>query len=163
ELGTHHLAKLWNDLAGSDAAKAYQAIGALAQAAGGEVVPFFEGRLRPAVGVTRKQIEERIHELNNDRFSVREKARRELEKLGSLAGESLREAAKRKPPLEVQNVIRKLLERVEGTLTLPDELQAARAVEVLEYIGDDAARALLGKYAGGDSRARLTQEARWAL
>src|SRR5262249_54108088 len=110
ELGTHHLAKLWNDLAGSDAAKAYQAMGALAQASGGEVVPFFEARLRPAVGVTRKQIVERIHELNNDRFSVREKARRELEKLGSLAGESLREAAQRKPPLEVQNVIRKLLE-----------------------------------------------------
>jgi hypothetical protein len=56
-----------------------------------------------------------------------------------------------------------LLAKLRQPLTASELLQSVRAVEVLERIGNRAARTLLTKLAEGAPEARLTQEARKAL
>jgi hypothetical protein len=57
----------------------------------------------------------------------------------------------------------KILTKVEELGPSPEDLRAARALEVLEHLGTADARALLRALAGGSPGARLTGEARAAL
>src|SRR5262249_49508546 len=80
-LGRGELESLWADLGGRDAGKAYEALCTLA-ASPGLTIPFLTKQLQPAAGSDEPRIAQLIGELDSETFTVREKARVELEKLG---------------------------------------------------------------------------------
>jgi WD40 repeat protein len=152
----------WADLADQDAGRAYRAICSLV-AVPDDAVKFLKDRLRPVARPDAKQIETWLKELASGQFSVRDRANRGLEKLGELAEPALKKAVAANPPLEVQRRLEKLLARLNGPVTAPEQLRVLRAVETLEYIGSDAARRLLQALADGAPGARLTREAQESL
>lgn len=148
----------WAGLSGSDAARAYRAVWALADAPALSV-PFLQERVRPAKPPDAARMARLIADLDSDRFGVREQAMRELGKLGTLAQPALRAALAGKPSPETRR-------RVEKLLALPDEPESGpeqRAVEVLEHAATPEARRLLRALAEGAPEAQLTRAAQAAL
>jgi RNA polymerase sigma factor (sigma-70 family) len=160
------LKTLWADLAGSDAPRAYQAIWALV-AAPKQAVPFVQGRLQerlpPTSAADPKRIARLIGDLDDGRFRVREKATRDLEKLGELAEPALRRALKGEPSLEIRRRVEQLLEKLAEASPSPERLQALRALEVLEHAGTPEARQALAALATGAPGTWLAREAQAAL
>jgi RNA polymerase sigma factor (sigma-70 family) len=153
--------RLWNDLASTDASRAYRAqcvLGAAPQVA----VELLGQRLRRAVAPAPERIAQLLRDLDSDRFAVRREAAAELAKLGDRAGPALRRAHKEASSLEVRRRLDLLLARLDGPVTFPEELRALRAVELLEFAGG-AAEKVLRDLARGIPEARLTQEAVLAL
>ena len=138
----------WKDLAVQDAAKAYQAIWALIKTPR-ETVAYMEQHLKPAVAPEPRKVEDLIDDLNSENFSIRDKANRELVKLDRLAESALKKKLSANLSLETRQRIEKLLGRLLGPISASVQLQSARAVETLELIGSDAAKALLTKIAAG--------------
>ena len=160
------LARLWDDLANGDAAVGDRAVWALA-AGPAEAVAFLNGRLPRAgkKGGDRASAGRLIAQLDDDDFGQRQKAARELERLGQAAVPALRAALGRKPSPEVRRRIERLLARHEGhSVLLPpgDTLRAARAIHVLELIGTPEARKVLEELSTG-LPSRLSEDAREAL
>jgi hypothetical protein len=106
-----------------------------------------------------------IADLDNKRFTVREEATQELEQLGELAEGTLLTALAGRPPIEVRRRIDRILEANKSRRLNPppDQVRLARAVEVLERIGDPAARKLLATLAQGAPEGPLTRDAEGAL
>jgi WD40 repeat protein len=161
QLSAAKLERVWDDLGGK-AAKAYEAIGILVSAPG-QAVPLIQARQPPVSPVDPQQIKKLIVALNSDRFTVREQADADLEKLGELAVPALRKNLAAQPALDVRRRLERLLEKLDGTVTSPDRLRGLRAIAVLEQIGDRDARQLLDKLAHGTPDSRLTQEAKASL
>src|SRR5262249_32364807 len=141
-----------------NAATAHAAVWLLV-AAPGQAVLLLQERLRPVSPVDPQRIQGLIARLNSDRFAVREQAIAELEKLGELAGPALRKALAAQPALEVRRHLERLLEKLDGTVTSPDQRRGLRALEVLEHVGNRDARQVLRRLARGVPEARLTREA----
>jgi hypothetical protein len=93
---------------------------------------------------------------------VREKASRELERLGETVRDALRKAKKGDISVEQSRRIDRLLAMLTGPLPGPELLRATRAVAILEQIGGPEARKILARLASGASGARLTSEAKAA-
>src|SRR5262249_28749525 len=74
----------WVALAGADLEAAADAIGYLAStlSADQQTVPFLRKHLKPAPPPDRKRLRALIADLDGDEFAVREKAQKELEKIG---------------------------------------------------------------------------------
>jgi hypothetical protein len=155
------LERWWADLASTDGARAYRAMGQRATAPQ-RSVSFLDGHLRPVTGLPRRQVSQLIADLDSERYAVREKAQQELEKLQDLAEQELREALSGGPPLEVHRRIDRLLEQLD-LLQSPERLRALRAIEVLEQIGTPKARQVLRRLANGAPEAQLTREAKASL
>lgn len=155
-------ARAWDDLSGNDAARAFRARGALA-AAPDAALPLLTKRLHPAQPADPQRLRRLLTDLESEQFAVRDKAQKELENLGDLAEQALRQTLAHKPTLEVRRRVQTVLERLHGPLTRPELLQALRAVAVLEDIGTPEARRLLKELAQGAPEARLTREARESL
>jgi hypothetical protein len=156
--------RLWDDLAGRDAARAYGAVWALT-AAPERAVPFLKERLRADSGDARR-IRRLIADLDDRRFAVREAASRDLARLGPAAAPALRDALRDTPSPEVQKRITTLLAGVAEVGPLvrsTEELRAVRAVQALEYIGTAGARDVLRTLAAGAPGARVTDDARASL
>jgi len=151
---------LWGNLASADAAQAYQALWALV-AAPQQAVPCLQQRLRPAAAIAPQRLASLIGNLDSHEFQVRQQATQELEKLGDDAAPGLRQVLEGHPSLEVRQRIEGILARLEPQST--ESLRLARAVAVLEHIGNREAKELLEKLAEGMSEARLTHEAQAAL
>jgi RNA polymerase sigma factor (sigma-70 family) len=149
---------LWNDLNGTDAAKAYQAIGSLT-ASRDKAVRLLKDRMRPVVSADAKQLARLLADLDSDQFEVRDKATKALEELGESAEAGLRQALDGQPSVETQRRVQRLLEKIEGT----DCLRTQRALEVLEHLGTPEARQVLEALAKGVAEARLTRAAKGAL
>jgi hypothetical protein len=162
ELLPKELQTLWEDLAGDDAMKAYKAIWILV-AAPNQSVPFLQKQLHPVPPADPKKLTHLVKDLGNDNFATRDKAARELKKLGVLARSTLEEALKQQPPLEVRMRIEGLLNRLEKHPPTLDELREIRALEVLEYIGNSEANKLVEQLTNGAPSALLTQDARETL
>jgi hypothetical protein len=154
------LKDLRNNLAHANAAKAYQASWALVSARS-DAVQFIQKLLRPVPSVD-VRLARLIADLDNDSFQVRSKAVQELEGLGELAYPALQKVLEGKPSLEVRKRVEQILEKPEPPSSA-EQLQALRAVEVLERIGTAEAREVLNSFANGASGARLTQEAKRSL
>jgi hypothetical protein len=150
----------WADLAGDDAVKAYRAAWDLAAAAR-QSVPFLRERLKPAPPVDGKQIAQWIGDLSSERFAVRDRATRGLEKLSDLAEPALRQLLAGQPPIETRKRAERLLEKLESLSG--ERLRVVRAVEALEYAAESEARQLLAALAAGAAEARQTREAQAAL
>jgi WD40 repeat protein len=154
----------WSKLAKPDAPPAFVAYRRLVQSPV-ETVAFIAKNLSPAkpAGVDDKQIDTWVTNLDSENFGTRDEAFHALEKLGIQAEPALRKARQGNISLEMRRRVDDLLDKVErGNLT-NEELQATRAVEILERIGTPAARELLTTLSKGAPPAVLTREAQAAL
>jgi RNA polymerase sigma factor (sigma-70 family) len=151
------LEAVWADLAGQDAARAYDALCILV-AAPGQSVPLLRQRLRPVPVTDAARLARLLAELDSDRFATRRKAMRELEQLEESAAPALRQALGKQLPLETRRRIERILEQLP-----PKRLLALRALEVLEHAGTPEARELLAQLSRGLPEAPLTREAKASL
>jgi RNA polymerase sigma factor (sigma-70 family) len=158
QLRPEQIAALWDDLAGNDAVRAYRAIRALAGSPQASV-EFLRRHLHPVRPADSKQLARLLADLDGEDFAARDKAMRELEKLGDSAAADLHKALAGKPSLEVKRRIEQLLEGQNGK----EHIRVVRALESLERMGTREARSLCEKLAGGVAEARLTREARATL
>src|SRR5207253_550583 len=92
-------------------------------------------------------------DLDSARFADRERAARELERLGSEAEPALRGLLAGRPSPEARRRAEAILANSAGRLA-PEALRHHRAVAVLERIGTPDARVLLRDLAAGDRDAR---------
>jgi WD40 repeat protein len=151
----------WADLAGDSGEKAYQAVWDLADAPA-EAVPLLAKHLRPVRPASAERLKKLIAELGDDDFDVRQRAARELEKLGETAAPALRKALEAMPDVDLRlrlNVLLRNLSAAPGGETL----RALRAVQVLELAPTAAAEKVLRSLAEGAAEAALTREAKAAL
>jgi WD40 repeat protein len=166
KLSEKELEDRWAGLASNDAMRAGRAIWSLV-AAGPQAISLLGERLRPAIAKVSPELVDRlITDLDAENFKTRQKARRELAKLGELCEPALRRALAKRPSLELRRSLQELLSQLdEERKGSPsgDVLRGARAVEVLEQIGTPEARQVLKTLAKGAPLARLTHEAQAAL
>jgi hypothetical protein len=106
-----------------------------------------------------------LADLDNDAFDVREKATKELQKLGPLAEPALREALKGSPTAEARRRIRQVLDGLGGRPAgEPDSGGCLkRGVKLLEDLDTAEARQALRELSRGDPHLPLTPLAREAL
>jgi hypothetical protein len=161
-LDAKRLEAAWTDLASRDARKAYRSVWLLALRPR-EAVPFLKDRLHPASADEVQRIVRLVADLDSDRFAERERASRELRRIGLAALPALRRALDGKPSLEMGRRIERLLQDIETEIPPPDVRRAARAVAILESAGGAEARQLLEALAGGPANDYLTEQARAAL
>jgi WD40 repeat protein len=162
DLSPRKLEGLWADLAGAEAGQAYRAMGTLV-AAPEQAVRFLQQQVQPVAPPDPKQLARLIADLDADDFEVREKATRELAKLGPLTGPALKQALAGQPSVEVRQRVGRLLERLDTFAPTEDELRPGRAIAVLEMLGTAEARQVLEKLARGAAGTRPTEEAKAAL
>jgi Tol biopolymer transport system component len=126
---------LWADLAGADPARAFRAVCLLSNDPANSM-PFLHKRAQPPdTPSPLARIPKLIADLDSEDFAVREKATAELEKLGTAAHPALRKAAE-DGSLELRRRATDLLARKgEPPALAADELQAIRAIEILQRIG----------------------------
>jgi WD40 repeat protein len=160
--GANNLAALWADLADTDAKNAYKAILALSKTPD-ETTPYLALQLQPVLAPELALVRRLIEDLNSETFTVRDKADRELAKLGPLVEGEMNKALQSNPPLELRQRLEKLVRQVAGSVSQPEHLRGIRAVEVLENIGTPEAKTLVWKCAEGAPDAPLTHHAKNAL
>ena len=155
--------RYWRALGDADPETAAEALGYLASAPGADrqVVPFLRKYVKAVPPSDIKRLGQLIADLDNDEFAVRDRAQRELERMGEDAAPALRKALAGKPALEARRRIEAILKKPRALS--PETLQVVRAVEVLENIGTAEARELLKSLAKGVPEAVLTQEAKASL
>ena len=155
---------LWTELGTDEPVKAHQAIAAFV-AQPTQTVPFLKERLRPIPNPDPHRLTRLIADLGDPQFKVRESATKELDRLGEPAEPALQKALAEGAAPEVRRRMEQLLEtrKRQRLHPLPEQRRLARAVEVLESIGDPAARRLLGTLAEGAAEAPLTRDARGAV
>jgi WD40 repeat protein len=154
------LGELWQDLEGENAARAWQAMLALASAPK-EALPLVKKQLDAMPGA--KQVARWIADLDADEFAARERASEELIRAGPAAEGAVKKALASKPSAEARRRLDHVLARLkDAPAPSRDEVRAARAVELLERIGTAEARRILEEAAAGAS-GPWSAEARSAL
>ena len=161
-LTAEQAAQCWADLAGEDAAKAFQSIRRLA-AHPQVAVPLVRAHLKPAVPADPKRIAKLTADLDSDDFTVRDAANRELAKLGELAQPALEQIMKGTGTLERRRRAEALLAKLTAGALTPDQLRQVRAVEALERAATPEARQLLEALAKGAPGVLSTREAQAAM
>jgi HEAT repeat protein len=126
-------------------------------------VPYLRNRLPRHEPVDAERVRKLIAQLDDERFTVRERAMKELGQVGDAAEPLLREQRAATASPEVGQRIDELLEGLVHGTGDADALRARRAVEVLERIGTPEARSALAEVAAGTSGAKLKSHARAAL
>jgi RNA polymerase sigma factor (sigma-70 family) len=155
-------ADLWALLSSPVAGPAWDALRELA--ARPEVaLPLLQERLKPAVplDLTEADIPDLIKRLGSESFPERERASRDLRRLGTRAIPYLQKTMANPPSLEVGRRAEALLKDVGR----PDPALArhSRSVELLEHLASPAARRVLRALAGGAPGQALTEQAQAAL
>jgi WD40 repeat protein len=156
DLSPPQLDALWGDLEGEDAARAGESIWKLI--AGRQTVAFLKEHLHPVSAPDARLVAGLIADLDGSDFAVRQRATRQLEKLGERAVPALRQARANHASLEMRRRIESILERQPVM-----DVRLLRAIEVLEHIGDREARQVLQTLADGMPGVRLTREAKASL
>jgi WD40 repeat protein len=124
----------------------------------------FKKCLRPVQRTDPEQIDRLVANLDNDRFSVREEASRELRRLDKVVEPALRGVLAGKPSAELARRVKRLLQDLEDwPASSADSIRMWRALEILEQIGTKDAQNVLKLLADGAPEARLTQEAKASL
>jgi dipeptidyl aminopeptidase/acylaminoacyl peptidase len=162
-LSQKDLKALWQTLTDADACKAYEAITPLV-AAPRQSVPFLREQLHPLETPPPERVAQLLNDLDDDLFTVRERAMAELVRLGSTVEPALRRASLREDlSLEVHRRVDRLLDRLDSLPLCPEKLRVLRAIEVLEQIGTSEARKVLEVLGRGPQEIRETEEAKAAL
>ncbi len=157
DLTQAELTQHWNDLGSDNALIAQRAIAALAAAR--QAVPWLRRELRPAPALDHTRLGRQLTDLDSDQFAARERAMTALAQLGWAGLPVLRKAMATPPSHEVRRRLEKIIERLEEQDLPSAELQARRAVAVLEQIGTPQARALLEMLRQGEPDAEVTMAA----
>ncbi len=162
-------ARLWDDLAGSDANKAFAAVVALGHVP--EVaVPLLGAKLPPAVTVDANNVVRWLRELDSPVFATRRDATRSLRDVAVTVRPAMESLLKTTPSPEVCERLTNLL--AAATRPTPADVRAIRAAEILERIATDPtapaegranAIELLRTWASGAAGATLTVEAKETL
>jgi WD40 repeat protein len=153
--------RYWNDLADVNAAKAYQAIHALARDPEHSVA-FLRERLHPVPRLDEKKIAQLLLDLGDRKYYVRERASYALANLGEPVMPALANLLGETDSLEVRRRAEKLLER-RPVIPPGPVLRTVRAIEVLETIGTPAAKQSISSLLSGEPTALETNEAKIAL
>jgi WD40 repeat protein len=155
---------LWDALLHDDAVRAFAAQSALASG-GDAAVAALRKRLRPAAGtpLDAATLAGLVKKLDDDDFEVRRSAFAALAKEGKTADAPLRAALAGKPSAELARQSKELLTRLGRHGASGEPLRGLRALEVLEWIGTPAARALVEEVARGRPDRPLTREAQATL
>jgi RNA polymerase sigma factor (sigma-70 family) len=144
ELAAKELAALWDALAGPDADKADAAWLKLG-AAGDNAVPFLRERIRsvavPAVDVP--ALEKLVADLDSAKFTIRDRAAKELEAAGELAVLPLRRCLEKRPSVEVERRANLILKKLWEPALTPERARVLEALDLLEQMRTAKARALL--------------------
>jgi hypothetical protein len=162
--GQADLEQRWRRLGSADAGEAQRAVLALA-AVPGQAVPFLRERLRPATAakLDPQRVRGLLADLDSPKYAVRQRASAAVQDLGQAVLPALRAHLAASPSLEVRRRLERLIAVIEQSRLTPSEIQAVRAVQVLERIGTPAARRVLRALARGAPQAPLTEEAKEAL
>jgi hypothetical protein len=152
------LADAWEALAHTDATAAFQAQGRFL-AGPAKAVEWLSARLPPARVPDPARVKALIADLDNRDFVRRERATAELREYRQATVGALREVVAASSSAEARRRAEGLLREMEKGVIPPRQLQAMRAVEVLEWIATPEARASLRELAKGARDARLTREA----
>ena len=150
------LERLWDTLRTDDALDLY-GCSQLLSASPGPTVAFLRKRLAPAPAGDTARIEKLVADLSKE-YNDRKRAIVELRKIGAAAIPALRQAMERG-----DDGSRRLLWELESLAPPREQVRAVRALEILERIGTDDARAFLGELAKGATDAPFTAEAKAAL
>jgi WD40 repeat protein len=163
-LAAKELEALWADLAGEDAAKAWEAVWRLAEAPK-EALAFLRGRIQPSPTAPADETRRLLADLDDAAFARREAATKRLKELGLKAEPALRAALRGKLTLEPKRRIEGLLaELVKAPQPLAaEDLRQLRGLVVLERVGTAEARRVLEAVARGPESARLTRQGQAAL
>jgi hypothetical protein len=155
---------LWSALIDPDAGKGHRALLRLT-AAPAESVTLLKQHLQPAqtAAFDVKEIEKLIDDLDNDSFTTREKATRELRRVGRPAKPALEKALAAKPEPEKLRRLEAILQHMTIARTTPESIRSTRALELLERLNTPESREFLAKLANGARDAWLTREAKSAL
>jgi hypothetical protein len=156
------LERLWQQLAG-DGNQACDAVEALAGVPG-QAIPFLRARLRAAQSTAvEKKVGMFITRLDDDDFSVREKATGELEKLGPEALPQLRRSLDGTMSLEARLRAERLVEKIKAAKPTDDQRRLQEALLVFELIASAEARKVLEEVSRGSAGAWLAPEAQASL
>lgn len=159
QLNAAELAVYWDALADDQTVNARYAMWVLVETPG-RTIPFVRERLQPVTTrAAQEQVARLLKNLDDDRFTVREKASAELETLGEMIEKDLRQAMGAGSSLEAKARIERLLQKLERRKSSPDRVRARRAILTLESIGSDEAKKILAKLSAGTPEAWMTQEA----
>jgi WD40 repeat protein len=154
---------LWDRLGEADVARAGQAMAELLRSPGRAVSLLRDG-LRAFPQDDCRHIPRWIAGLDDRRYRIRRQATLSLERLGDLAGPSLREALASQPPsLELRMRLERLLARLEKQEPAADYLHRIRALEVLEQLGTAKARQALADLAKEPADTWLRRQAQASL
>jgi hypothetical protein len=159
--GQNELEALWTDLAKDNAGQAYQALWTLVTAPK-ESVPFLRDRLKPIAIADAAKTQQRIAELNNDKFTVRQAAAKDLEQMAGQVIVRIQKALKGNLPLETRRRLEQILNTI-SDVPGQETVRTIRAIMALERIGSPEAQAVLESLAGGAPGARETDEAKATL
>jgi RNA polymerase sigma factor (sigma-70 family) len=152
------LADAWEALTDSDGRAGFQAQGRFL-AEPGKAVAWFAARLTPAVRPDLARVKALIADLDAKDFATRDRATADLKEQGPVAAAALRGVVAKAPSLEARRRAERLLQEIESAVAPPRERRALRAVEVLEWIATQEARACLLELTKGAPDARLTRAA----
>jgi WD40 repeat protein len=148
----------WQELDGTDARKAYQAMQRFASKPD-EAVRFFDAKLPSAPVQDANALQRWIAELESSDFAKRNQANLELEKRLDDALPHLTKTLQEKKSLEFRRRVETLLCKAAEPVDRLEHLRALRILEVLEELPTPAAGQLLKRLAGGNPQHRLTIEA----
>ncbi len=154
------LERAWEQLTSNDVGTASAAQQTLARAPA-QTIPLLREHVQP---LKTERLAQLLLDLDNDAFSVREAAAKELAAAGKFAEPTLKHTLMSEPSAEVRRSVETLLERLRDQGLSPEELRLIRSLEVLELIGDEAAKKILTRVAEeGAKEAELTHQAKAAL
>jgi WD40 repeat protein len=152
------LERLWDELGGGNAGKAFGANQRLQQS-GDAATAALAKHLHPAPGPDRRRVAALVADLGNDTFITREHASAELAKGGEGIRRILREEKAKQSNPEVLRRIDEVLATPLPPLVPLTRLQEIRALEVLEHVATPAARRVLEELAAGAIDDPVTQAA----
>jgi len=158
EMTQDEIKSAWAELGKIERPGCYRAFWRLI-AAGKLAAPFFKQTLRPVPEVDEKHISQLIKDLDNNDFTIRGNANKELEKMKDLAEPALVELVTGKPTPEQRDRATGLIERLAKLDESPDRVQMSHAIMILERIGTAEAREVLAMLAKGAKQSRITREA----
>ena len=156
---------LWKRLGEDAGTRAWTAMRALASRPD-RALDLIGKRLQPAAADPgfADRLARLIRDLDDDAWEVRDKAQKDLTRLGPRAETALRKALAASPSPEVEMRVTQILEeKPSWTPETEEERRWSRAVKILEDLGGEKAAALLAKLAGGDADGALTALAKEAL
>jgi WD40 repeat protein len=158
QLSGRSLDSLWDDLGDDDGPRAYQTLCHFLGSSD-QSLPFLKTALPAASRVDPAEIRKLIHDLDNEKFSVRQKATARLLEFGALVDRHLRNALADPASVESRRRLERLVAKFDGPVTASAQLRIQRSLFILERIEDPEARAVVQQLASGGEDTWLRREA----